>query len=99
MMREAQKMMQDPAFKKKMQDMMKAPQFQTALKQTQESMSDPEKVKELEEKARLALEEGTKKLEEIEKARALRGDAEDTKPAAKETEEDEQEEIPNLGLN
>ena len=52
MMREAQKMMQDPQFQDYMRQMMAAPQFQTAMKQTQDAMKDPEKVKEMEETIR-----------------------------------------------
>eukprot|EP00977_Amphora_coffeiformis_P029941 scaffold43636_cov199-Amphora_coffeaeformis.AAC.1 len=60
MMREAQKMMQDPAFQAYMKQMMAAPQFQQAIQKTKQDMQDPEKLKEMEEKAKQAIQEGSK---------------------------------------
>ncbi|GKY91062.1 hypothetical protein MPSEU_000724300 [Mayamaea pseudoterrestris] len=94
MVREAQKLMKDPAFQAQMRTMMQAPQFQQAMQKTQDAMKDPEKLKELEEKAKQALEEGNKKLSEIESARTQDGDQ---KPAADGS--DDIEDVPNLGLN
>jgi hypothetical protein len=43
-MREAQKMMQDPAFQEHMKKMTQAPAFQAHMKNTQEMLKDPKKV-------------------------------------------------------
>jgi hypothetical protein len=108
MMREAQKMMKDPAFQKYMNQMMAAPQFKTAMKSTKEALNDPEKVKELEEKAKAAIELGNQELEELKAAKEGDDDEkkpaavakDDAKPAAEEEEEvDDMPEIPKLNLN
>lgn len=107
-MREAQKMMKDPAFQKYMNQMMAAPQFKTAMKSTKEALNDPEKVKELEEKAKAAIELGNQELEELKAAKEGDDDEkkpaavakDDAKPAAEEEEEvDDMPEIPKLNLN
>ena len=72
MVREAQKMMQDPNFQKQMQQMMQQQGFQQAMAKTKESMADPDKLKEMEEKAQKAIEDGNKALEEYEAARRKR---------------------------
>jgi hypothetical protein len=43
-MREAQKMMQDPAFQEHMKKMTQAPAFQAHMKNSQEMLKDPKKV-------------------------------------------------------
>lgn len=109
-MREAQKMMQDPAFQAQMKKMTENPAFQAHMKQSQEMLKDPEKVKELEAKMQERLKEGTELLE---KAKKLASDKEgeegegdkkeaatddsDKKEAAK--EEDDMPDIPTLSLN
>jgi hypothetical protein len=93
-----------------MNQMMAAPQFKTAMKSTKEALNDPEKVKELEEKAKAAIELGNKELEELkaakedddgdEKKPAAVAKDDDAKPAAEEEEEvDDMPEIPKLNLN
>jgi cell division protein YceG involved in septum cleavage len=67
MMREAQKMMQDPSFQTYMKQMMEGQQMQQAIKQTKQTMADPNKMKELEEKTMKAVAEGEKELAELEK--------------------------------
>jgi hypothetical protein len=66
MMREAQKMMQDPAFQAQCDKMMANDGFKQAMTKTKEDLKDPEKVKELEEKAQKAIAEGDKDLAVIE---------------------------------
>ena len=61
-MREAQKMMNDPAFQAQMKKMTENPAFQAHMKQQQEMLQDPEKVKELEEKMQARLKEGEELL-------------------------------------
>ena len=70
MMREAQKMMKDPAFQERMKSVTDNPAFKTSMESTQEMMKDPEKVKELEESMKKRVEEGTKELEEFKKKSA-----------------------------
>ena len=110
MMREAQKLMQDPAFQAQMKQMMAGAGFQQAMKKTKEEMKDPKKMAEMERKAQEAIAEGNKQLEEVEKlrkAKAEKGDDDDDKkPAAdekKETKEEEttedkkeEEEVPDI---
>ena len=67
MMREAQKMMQDPAFQAQMDKLMSQQGMKQALKKTKKDMADPKKVAELEAKARKAVEEGEKELEKLSK--------------------------------
>ena len=110
-MREAQKLMQDPAFQAQMKKMTENPQFKAHMEKTKEVLKDPKKVKEMEAKMKVALEEGNKTLEEVEKKRAeLKGKDgeegakeegdEDKKQAAKtEDDEDDIPDIPSLNLN
>jgi hypothetical protein len=67
MMREAQRMMQDPQFQLQMQNMMKQQKMQNAIQATKQTISDPHKLKQLELKTKLALADGEKKLAELEK--------------------------------
>jgi cobalamin biosynthesis protein CobT len=69
MMREAQQMMQDPAFQAQMKKMMGSNGFQKAMTKTKKEMQDPEKVKDMEKKAKQAIEEGNEELEKLEKIR------------------------------
>lgn len=70
MMREAQKMMQDPSFQAYMKQMMEGQQMQQAIKQTKQTLADPKKMQELEEKTLKAVAEGEKELAELEKKKA-----------------------------
>jgi alpha-galactosidase/6-phospho-beta-glucosidase family protein len=67
MMREAQKMMQDPSFQAYMKQLMEGQQMQQAITQTKQTLADPNKMKELEEKTMKAVAEGEKELGELEK--------------------------------
>ena len=67
MMREAQRMMQDPQFQLQMEQMMKQQNMQNAIRATKQTIADPHKLKQLELKTKLALADGEKKLAEIEK--------------------------------
>ena len=111
-MREAQKMMQDPAFQAQMKKMTKNPAFQAHMKQSQDMLKDPEKVKELEEKMQERLKEGTELLEKAKKATSTKeGDdkqeteetgGDDEKKDLKRQEKDDGDEmpdIPTLSLN
>jgi uncharacterized membrane protein len=98
MMREAQKLMQDPAFQAHMKKMTQTAQFQQSIKRTKEIMKDPEKVKEMQKNMETRLAEGQKQLQELEekdqqeqgKEKAIEGekvgdndgDEEDKKPSA-----------------
>ena len=74
MMREAQRMMQDPQFQLQMQQMMQQQNMQQAIQTTKQTISDPHKLKQLELKTKLALADGEKKLAalETEQQRKLR---------------------------
>lgn len=65
MMREAQKMMNDPAFQASMEKLMSQQGMQQALKKTKKQLSDPKKAAELEVKAKKAIAEGEKELEKL----------------------------------
>ena len=69
MMREAQKMMQDPQFKLQMQKIMQQQNMQNAIQTTKQTISDPHKLKQMELKTKLALADGEKKLAALEKQR------------------------------
>jgi hypothetical protein len=104
-MREAQKMMQDPAFKEQMKQMTANPGFKEHMQKTQEVLSDPEKVKEMEAKMQESLKEGEIALAQAEAARKENGDkkdavkdGDDKKEAAKD-DEDEIPDMPSLNLN
>jgi hypothetical protein len=73
MMREAQKMMQDPSFQAHMQQLMQGQPMQQALQQTKETMADPKKLHEFEEKAKRAIADGEKELQELEMEKASKG--------------------------
>ena len=106
MMREAQKLMQDPSFQAQMKQMTENPQFKEHMKKTQDVLKDPKKVKEMEDKMKAALEEGNKTLEEVEKQRK-KLDGNDDKPATddkqeatkKVDDEDDIPDIPSLNIN
>jgi hypothetical protein len=72
MMREAQKMMNDPAFQQQMKQMMEQQNFQQAMASTKEKMADPTQLNEMERQAAAAIEEGNIALEEYEAARRKR---------------------------
>ena len=95
MMREAQKMMQDPNFQAYMKQIMQSNAFQGAMKKTKESMDDPEKRKEMEEMVKQKLEAGEKELKKAEEDAGadempdMGGDGDDDKKAADKKEEKE----------
>ena len=107
-MREAQKLMNDPAFQEQMKKMTAAPGFQAHMKKTQDMLKDPQKVKEMEKKMENALKEGNKMLD---KANAAKGNGDkdandkgetgdDDEKQTPETEEGEDmPDIPSLNLN
>ena len=88
MMREAQKLMKDPAFQAQCRKMMQGGAFQNAMQQTKQDMKDPEKVKAMEEKTKKAIEEGEKELAALRAAKEAKGDGvdgdddDDAKPEA-----------------
>ena len=47
MMREAQKMMNDPAFQERMKQITERPEFKESMSRTQEMMKDEEKVSDI----------------------------------------------------
>lgn len=109
-MREAQKMMQDPAFKEQMKQMTANPGFKEHMEKTQAVLNDPEKVKEMEEKMQTSLKEGEIALAEAEAARKKNGgkiEDDDKKEAAKDDDkkeaakddEDDIPDMPSLNLN
>jgi hypothetical protein len=67
MMKEAQKMMADPAFQAHCQKLMAGPQFQQAMTQLKGDLTDPAKVKALEEKTKTAIQKGQAELEQLQK--------------------------------
>jgi len=67
MMREAQKMMADPAFQERMKQYTENDAFKASMAKTQEMLKDENKVKELEETMKMRVEEGTKELEALRK--------------------------------
>ena len=106
MMREAQKMMQDPAFQAHMDKVMKSSNFKQAMKKTEEHLKDPKKAKELEEKTKAAIQEGNKLLDEREKAlKEATGEDGDKKTDEKEDKKvaaeeiDDVPDIPSLNIN
>ncbi len=66
-MREAQKMMADPAFQERMKQYTENDAFKASMAKTQEMLKDENKVKELEETMKMRVEEGTKELEALRK--------------------------------
>mmetsp|Transcript_1404 Transcript_1404/g.1909 ORF Transcript_1404/g.1909 Transcript_1404/m.1909 type:complete len:93 (+) Transcript_1404:92-370(+) len=69
-MREAQKMMQDPAFQAHMKKVTENDSFKQSIAQTKKVMQDPKKMKEMEATMTEKLKEGQKQLEAAEKAAA-----------------------------
>lgn len=91
MMREAQKMMQDPQFQEYMKKITSSAKFQGAMKKTKDTYADPEKKKEMEEMVKQKLEEGEKELKKAEEDAGAdempdMGGDNDTKGAAKKEE-------------
>ncbi|KAL7551144.1 hypothetical protein ACHAWF_014344 [Thalassiosira exigua] len=70
MMREAQKMMNDPAFQERMKQYTENSEFKESMEKTQDMMKDKEKMKEMEESMKKRVEEGEKELEEFKKKSA-----------------------------
>uniref|UniRef100_A0A7S1XZI6 STI1 domain-containing protein n=2 Tax=Grammatophora oceanica TaxID=210454 RepID=A0A7S1XZI6_9STRA len=109
-MREAQKMMQSPEFQEQMKQMAEHPHFKQAMKQTKDLMADPEKVKAVEEKMKVAVADGEKQLDAFKKAQKEVEDEKATKEGEKdEDKKDEKKpaatddvddlDIPNLNLS
>jgi hypothetical protein len=67
MMREAKKMMQDPAFQAHCRQLMEGQGFQQAMTQVKTDLADPAKAKELEEKTKVAIQKGEEELEQLQK--------------------------------
>jgi len=93
MMREAQKMMQDPQFQAYMKQITSSAAFQGAMKKTKDTMEDPEKRKEMEDMVKQKLEEGEKELKKAEEDAGAdempdMGGNGDTKEAADEKKEE-----------
>jgi hypothetical protein len=99
-MREAQKMMADPAFQAQMKKMTGQPGFKEHMAKSQEVLNDPEKVKELEAQMQDKLKEGNELLEKHkqkdieEETEGGKGKEDDKKEAAK--EEEDTEEVPDM---
>lgn len=85
MMREAQKMMEDPAFQSHMDKLMGQKGMKQALKKTKKQMSDPKKAAELEAKAKMAIAEGEKELDKLSEQKK----ASESKPGANDAERKE----------
>ena len=85
MMREAQKMMEDPAFQAHMDKLMGQKGMKQALKKTKKQMSDPKKAAELEAKAKMAIAEGEKELDKLNEQKK----ASESKPSANDAERKE----------
>jgi hypothetical protein len=105
-------MMQDPAFQAQMNKVMTAPAFKQHTQKFNAQLKDPKKAKRLELKAKKAIEEGNKLMEEQEKAlQALHNEiqgnesqGDEKEPAAPEeaaapAEEDDIPDIPALQIN
>ena len=84
-MREAQKMMEDPAFQAHMDKLMGQKGMKQALKKTKKQMSDPKKAAELEAKAKMAIAEGEKELDKLNEQKK----ASESKPSANDAERKE----------
>jgi hypothetical protein len=67
MMREAKKMMEDPAFQAHCRQLMEGQRFQQAMTQVKTDLADPAKAKELEEKTKVAIQKGEEELEQLQK--------------------------------
>ena len=80
MMREAQKMMKDPAFQERMKQITEREEFKKNMEKTKETLNDPEKLKEMEESMKKRVEEGNKELEEFKK-KSAEAEAEEKKRA------------------
>ena len=89
MVREAQKLMADPNFQAYMNQMMASPQFQSAMSQTKQDLQDPAKAKEMEEKAKRALQEGDAELQRYQEIQ--RQVAERRKELAKQKEQEQEQ--------
>jgi hypothetical protein len=111
-MKEAQQMMNDPAFQAQMKKMSESQGFQQHMKASQDMLKDPEKVKELESKMQEKLEEGNKLLEKAKTEEATgekggeeaveeaaEGDKKEAAAVKKDDVEDEMPDIPSLNLN
>ena len=112
-MREAQKLMNDPQFQAQMKKMTESEGFKQHMKKSQDTLKDPKKLKELEEKMAKQLEEGNEQLKKYEAAEAEflakqkakkengeeEGEEDGDKKEAAEEEVDDMPDIPSLNLN
>jgi predicted phage gp36 major capsid-like protein len=112
-MREAQKMMKDPAFQAQMKKMTETKDFKEHMDASQVMMKDPEKVKEIEAKMQERLVEGNVMLEKfkeqekkhLEKEKEAGEEDGDKKQAAAKDDEDtaaevdDMPDVPSLNLN
>jgi predicted phage gp36 major capsid-like protein len=112
-MREAQKMMNDPAFQAQMKKMTDSEGFKEHMDASSDMMKDPEKVKEIEAKMQERLVEGNVMLEKFKEQerkhlenekKAGEEDGDKKQAAAKEDEDtaaeaDEMPDVPSLNLN
>ena len=69
-MREAQKMMNDPAFQAQMKKMTESEGFKQHMQASQEMLNDPKKMKEIEKQMQGRLKEGNEQLEKFQKQEA-----------------------------
>ena len=111
-MREAQKMMNDPAFQAQMKKMTESEGFKQHMQKSQDMLNDPEKMKEIEAQMQERLKEGNKQLEKFkeqekeflakekeEKDKKDGGDNDDDgdkKQAAKKKDEEEVDDMPDI---
>ncbi|KAG7370131.1 hypothetical protein IV203_027877 [Nitzschia inconspicua] len=94
-MREAQKMMNDPAFQAQMKKVTESPAFKQHMQAQQEILKDPKKVKELEKKMQEKLKEGNELLEKTKaerdaKERVKKDDENENDVKSNQTEDEEE---------
>lgn len=70
-MREARKMMADPAFQERMKQYTENEAFKRHMEKTKETLQDKDKVRELEEGMQKRIEEGERELEELKKKASM----------------------------
>lgn len=90
-MREAQKMMNDPAFQAQMDKVTETPAFKAHMQKQQEVLKDPKKAKELEAKMQEKLKEGNDLLEKAKKAQGRKAGDEGAGDDKKDGDDEKQE--------
>ena len=88
-MAEAQKMMQDPKFQEQMKKVTESQAFKTHMKAQGEAMKDPKKLATMEKAMKEKLAAGN---EQLEKAKAMRAEAEAKKKAEEGGDDDDKKE-------